>query len=215
MKRSGKNRVLSCVFYAILLVVTSITHAQNPGNRPVFSYPIDPDALIISYSETPQMLGNPDLTPRIQVFGDGRVQIHYPHYMQRAGDYEVYLNPGEMRQLLLAMSGIFDFDSQAVKHARKAVKEHRETLEGVVYYRSEDTLEQFEILLDAYRSDQAAKSEVINQQLKWNNIEADAVAYPELEELQKLKGARNSIRALLERDDLVKVQSATAKASPQ
>ena len=43
----------------------------------------------------------------------------------------------------------------------------------------------------------------INSQIKWNNIASDARRYPELAELQSLNAARDQIRSLLERDDLI------------
>ena len=200
MKGIRITRYLSGFLFICLIAFTATASAQ-----PVFTYPLDPDARIISYSETPEMLGNSDRTLRIQVFGDGWVWVHYPQYMKKAGDYEVYLNPGELRQLLLAFSGIFDFDPTAVEQARKAIKEAREQQEGIIYGRSEDTLEQIEVLLDAYRANPGATARSLDLKLSWTNIASDARDYPEVAELQRLKGARDSIRALLARDDLLRV----------
>ena len=179
--------------------------SQPPSQQPLFGYPADPDTRIISYSSTPEMLANPELTPRIQVFGDGWVWVHYPEYMKKAGDYELYLNPGEIRQLLLVFSGVFDFDVNAVELSRKAIKEARELQDGRLLYRSDDTLEQFEVQLDSYQAGPGEPAQPVNLDLSWKNIVADARDYPQLDELQKLNGARNSIRSLLQRDDLAKV----------
>ena len=130
--------------------------------------------------------------------------------MTNAGDYQVQLNPGEMRQLLLALSGIFDFDPQAVGLARKAVKEAREQQSGLVFYRSEDTLETIEVQLDGFQASPGAPSRVINLNVSWKNIDADVMDYPEVGQLQNFRGAKNSIRALLARDDLLQVEAEAA-----
>ena len=208
MKNIGINWYTVGFLAACLFMVTLSAHAQSlgsPSAQPVFSYPQDPDTRIISYSETPEMLANPDLIPRIQVFGDGRVWVHYPEYMTKAGDYEAWLNPGEMHKLLLALSGVFDFDPKAVKQSRKLIKEARELQTGIVYYRSEDTLEELEVQLDAFQANPVADKRAINLNLSWKNIASDAADYPGVVELQNLKGARNSIRALLERNDLLRI----------
>ena len=200
MKGIRITRYLSGFLFICLIAFTATASAQ-----PVFTYPLDPDARIISYSETPEMLGNSDRTLRIQVFGDGWVWVHYPQYMKKAGDYEVYLNPEELRQLLLDLSSIFDFDPKVVGQARKAIKEAREQQEGIVYYRSDDTLEQIAVQLDGFQANPGDAARSIDLKLSWKNISSDALDYPELASIQALAGARQSIRALLARDDLLRV----------
>ena len=210
MSRTNKIRNISMLIAISLITMAISAYAEKPlvtsASHPIFSYPLDSEALIISYSSTPEMLGNPDKTPRIQVFGDGRVLVHYPFYMKKAGDYEVYLNRGEIRQLLLALSGVFDFDQKVVKQLRKAIKAAREEQEGVIYYRSEDTLEQIEVRLNEYQESSVALAQKVNMKLSWKNIASDAKDYPNVTAIQRLAGARQSIRALLKRDDLLLVE---------
>ena len=196
-------KYLTGVLIAHLIAVASPAWAQ-----PFFSYSPDPNTRVISYSETPEMLATPDLIPRIQVFGDGRVWVHFPEYMTKAGDYETWLNSGEMHLLLLALSGAFDFDPKAVKQSRKLIKEAKEQQSGIIYYRSDDILEEVAVRLDSFQANSAAATRGINLNISWKNIVSDASDYPEIAGLQKLKGARNSIRALLERDDLVRLDVA-------
>ena len=209
--------LIQLIALAVTLTLSSQILAKKPDvdDHKVFDYSTDSEAVIISYSETPQMLGNADTTPRIQVFGDGYVWVHYPEYMKKAGDYEVWLNPGEIRQLLLALSGVFDFDPKAVKQSRKLMKAAREQQDGVAYFRSDDTVEEIDVRLKSYKASPVAASKGVDLNLKWKNIAADARDYPDLEEVQKLKGARNSIRALLERGDLVKLDQMPTKGEIQ
>lgn len=46
------------------------------------------------------LIKNPDPTPFVRVYPDGRVLVHYPAYMKRAGDYELRLSDEELRDLL-------------------------------------------------------------------------------------------------------------------
>ncbi len=191
-----------------LLAVCLMAVASTASAQPVFSYPADPGVVIISYSETPLMLGNPDLTPRIQVFGDGRVQVHYPVYMKKAGDYELYLSPEEIQQLLQVLSGVFSFDPVAVSQASQAIAQSEVLKGGILTYRSESTLEHIQVQLDVYQAGPGAVAQSVNLDLSWKDIAADAQAFSEIIALQQLAGARQGIRALLSRNDLLKVNAA-------
>jgi hypothetical protein len=213
MKRSrkisfGMIRILNhLAAIAVALTFSSQVLAKDAAadNQKVFDYSSDPEVVILSYSVRSEMLANADLTPRIRVFGDGYVRVHYPAYMTKAGDYETWLNPGEMNQLLLAMSGVFDFDPKAVKNSRKMIKEAREQQTGRLQHHSDDTVEQIEVVLDSYQENAKSAGSKINLKLLWKNIAIDASEYPELVSLQKLNGARNSIHALLLRNDLARI----------
>jgi len=216
MNGTTLTRLVFTIVIGLLMAVASTANAQGaqpPLQQPVFAFPADSDTPVISYSSTPEMLGDPDTSPRIQVFGDGWVWVHYPVYMKKAGDYELYLHPGEVHQLLVAMSGVFDFDANAVGLSLKAIKDAQELIDGRLSYRSEDSAERFEVLLDSYQPGPAAPGQAINLDLSWRNIAADARDYPQLDKLQKLNNAMHSLRALLSRDDLVKVDSPAGNGS--
>ena len=46
------------------------------------------------------LIKNPDPTPFVRVYPGGRVLIHYPAYMKKAGDYELQLSQEEIDELL-------------------------------------------------------------------------------------------------------------------
>lgn len=50
------------------------------------------------------LIKNPDPTPFVRVYPDGRVLVHYPAYMKRAGDYELRLSDDELRDLLASFA---------------------------------------------------------------------------------------------------------------
>lgn len=46
------------------------------------------------------LIQSPDPTPFVRVYPDGRVRVHYPAYMKRAGDYVLQLTDDELHELL-------------------------------------------------------------------------------------------------------------------
>jgi hypothetical protein len=214
MKRKRGIQCVAALFLLCLSAAALSSQAQNfkrPSSYPVFSWSTDPDSRIISYSETPQMLANPDPIPRIQVFGDGWVWVHYPEYMTKAGDYEAYLSRSEIRELLQKLTGVFGFKPEAVGAEKKVINEARQKQSGIMKYRSEDTLEQIEVNVDQYRPNQRAAAVRIDLELTWKNISSDAREFPDIADLQHLDSARSSIRQLLERNDLARIETTPAR----
>ena len=84
-----------------------------------FSFSTDVAATepVIHYQQNIHMLANIDDRPSLTVYGDGRVLVHFPVYMKRAGDYEMQLDETELVSLLQSLSanGVIDFDEKKVK----------------------------------------------------------------------------------------------------
>lgn len=160
----------------------------------------NPSEVILAYHEIPDMLENPDPTPRIRVYSSGRVVIFYPHYMKRAGTYETLLSQGELQRLLHSLAGIVDFDKEAAKAAKAKKRQNAE----FVTYRSDLTLEQFDINFASYRSNPGAQKRAVKQSVKWRDLAADASDYPDVPGITELKNARAAMRSLMARNDLRK-----------
>jgi hypothetical protein len=64
------------------------------------AFSASPDVPILELSYEGGMIKNPDPTPFVSVYGDGRVRIHYPAYHVKAGTYTLTLPPEELRGLL-------------------------------------------------------------------------------------------------------------------
>lgn len=211
MNSSQPACLLHAVFAVMFLIAAPLVNAQSqptPTPQAVFGFSSGPDNLLISYSETAEMLADPDPTPRVQVFGDGWVWVHYPEYMRKAGDYELYLNSVELQDLLQNLSAVFDFDPQETAQNRDAIEQTRESQQGIVYFRSEGVVEQFVVQLDSYQATPTDSGRVINLDIAWKNISADAREFPQDNGLQQLAAAKQSIQDLLERDDLVRLDAA-------
>jgi hypothetical protein len=203
-----------CVVFGALLLCSAAASAQAPPSKSdnaVFDFSTSPDTLLISYGETSDMLANPDRTPRVRIFGDGLVWVHYPQYMKKAGDYGFYLDAGELQDLMRDVSAVFDFDPEDTMQAREAIRSSRENPREGARFRSDGTAEQLVVNLDSYRSAPSAASRSVQLDVTWRNIAADAAEFPDVDALQQLAAARQSIRSLLDRDDLVKLDSGASR----
>ena len=193
----------------ILLLGAATASAQgSPPFDPQFQLPADPDTVVIAYSETPDMLANPDSTPLVRVYSDGKVLVHYPIYMKKAGDYQFFLTTGELRRLLIATSEIFDFDPQLAAEARRKERRTRAVNEGIETYRSDKTLEQIQVRLDGYQAHSGATQLAIDKHVQWRDIKADSKEFPGIPGMKGLGMARLTILDLLEHPRLQQVTDA-------
>lgn len=76
------------------------TFAQDQSSAAKPSYTCDPTTPVLELSYSGGLIADPDPTPFVRVFCEGRVLIHYPAYTKKAGDYELRLSPAELEQLL-------------------------------------------------------------------------------------------------------------------
>lgn len=74
--------------------------AAGSPTEPKFMYTRDSDKPVLELSYSGGMIANPDRTPFVRVYGDGRVLIHRPLYMKKAGDYTLKLSQKELDNLL-------------------------------------------------------------------------------------------------------------------
>ncbi|NNL95817.1 MAG: hypothetical protein HKO64_09370 [Xanthomonadales bacterium] len=198
-------------FVAVYLWTISAL-AQTP--EPVFQVPSDPEVPVISYSETPELLGNPDRTPRVQVFGDGLVWVHYPVYMKKAGDYQMQLNPVQLHKLLSEVSAIFDFDVEAVMEEQNRRLSQARAQGGLQHFRSETTREDWEFNLSSFQDSPTSSGRPVNHKITWNNDYSTVDEHPALKEFADLVRAREAIQALLDSNNLKKVDVASHEDSP-
>jgi hypothetical protein len=189
----------------LLLFGKPLFAQQDPSFNPQFLLSADPDAVVLTYSQIPDLIADPDTTPLVSIYADGFVLIHYPYYMKKAGDYETYISHGDLMQLLRSVAGVIDFDNGEAKQAKKNVDRSRFATTGIVTNRSDEVLERFDIKLEGYQENPSASQRVINRRVEWRDIRSDAAEYPSIADLRKLERAQASILALLERTDLNKL----------
>ncbi len=182
--------------------------AQTNANAAVASpavveYSRDPSMVLVHFRERLVALEDEDPGPSLTVYGDGRVAVHYPRYMKRAGEYTLQLDPEELGGLMrsLASRRLVEFDEPAVRQRKAEAARSRAQLFEVF----DATTTEIELNLERYQP--AAGARVlrnVHKRLAWHGLRADAKRYPELTELGDLAAAHRELQALLERPDLVR-----------
>jgi len=142
-----------------LLFTTSSAFAARPGT-------------MLAYELTNDLLLTPDHFS-VTVYEDGVTLVHYPVYMEKAGDYTVQLAPSEVQQLRLALEHplVQGFNPAAVKAEKTAIDAQSDELFAI----SDDTWSNFEIDLNG-----AKKS------IRWANLPIEADRYPEIGVFKRL-----------------------------
>ena len=128
--------------------------------------------LMMSYELTHDMLRLPD-NFSVTVYEDGVALVHYPDYMEKAGDYQVELTPSELQQirLLLEHPLIQDFSPAQAKAQKKDIDDQSQELFAI----SDDSWSNFEVHTPG-----------IEKSIRWANVAIDAERYPEIGVFKKL-----------------------------
>jgi hypothetical protein len=179
-RRSALCTRFALVATGLLVGSTIFAGVDSPHER---------GAAVIAYTQRITQIDDPDPGPSLEVYGDGRVAVHYPYYMTRAGEYALLLAPGELDRLLRSVSakGVLEFDEASVKRQQEAIGAQRR--ERIVAF-------------DAATSVIEARLGAVEKRISWYGLGADAASYPEIEALQKLAEFERQLRGLMEREDL-------------
>ncbi|MCK5665428.1 MAG: hypothetical protein KAI17_18195, partial [Thiotrichaceae bacterium] len=146
--------------------------------------------------------------PSLSIFGDGQVIVHYPVYMKKAGDYEMWLDDAELVNLIRALSsdGIMDFDEKKVK---EKVQSYKKTLKAKgQFYEISDAVETIvDIYLDEFQKNKASKKmKNFHKKFKWKNIEHDAARFKHDIDIIKANNSIENLNVLMKDERLLKRQ---------
>ena len=215
MKTKKKVFAGSAYLVAVLTVSGGLLVANlfAQRGRPTYDYSRDDETLVVVMKREHGMIGNPDPTPLLRIYGSGRVHVHFPQYMKRAGDYFLYLTEQEMTALLSGCvdRGLMEFDAPAVKTARHDVRRERlqSTLQQgapvVMTERQDETTTVIEFTFDRYQG--AGPDEPIrtfSKKIAWPDLEHDAREFPQVGAILDLAAAAAELSRLTEREDLLK-----------
>jgi hypothetical protein len=153
----------------------------SAGLQPVFHFSATVSEPIIEYNLVHGMLAQPDPAPLLRVYGNGRVHVHFPVYMKKAGDYELFLNQAELNDLLrqLADDGILDFDPAAARQEKRQLESARRAATGEFFYTSDSTDTVIKVRLNQYqRTPMSPRINNFNKQFVWRDLKQDARRYP-------------------------------------
>lgn len=161
------------------------------------------------------LIKNPDPTPFVRVYPGGRVLIHYPAYMKKAGDYELQLDDAELQELL---SSFADREMLTTESDELEVMAARVRAEEQLLTPPDDhgVTTVVEIHADSFtetgREDPTLLE--IDRTLTARSLPSaealEAVVDPELRRLQLFGRGVRSLEALAERPDLEPVEPSEA-----
>ena len=191
------------------LVAATVNAADNPGAppQPIFHFAATDDMPVIEYTLDHHMLAQRDPVPLLRVYGSGRVQVHFPAYMKKAGDYEMQISRAELNKLLrmLADKGVMDFDAATVQQERRQLETAHRTATGEFFHVSDATDTVINIQLDQYqRTASSPRIHGFNKQIRWRNLEHDARRFPQAARLTNAADASTALHALCEHPALKK-----------
>ena len=197
------GRVLA--LHVAVVVVVAPAHAQL-----AFQASEDPGTVVIELTQDVGIEGGDD-TPLLRIYGDGRVLVHVPVYMRRAGDYSLQLDPGELTGLLQSVveGGLVDFNPASVQNEMRQVQgaarqaELRAGGPVTLTSRSDDTLLVLHVRLDAYTGLDGATRRDVTTRISWAGVRHDARAFPGVASLQSLAAIERQLVALTEHPNLV------------
>ena len=201
-KRYGVTILTCCVLLGFW-----VTAAAAQGNAKIV-YSDNADALVLQYTQSHDMLAENDPIPLLRVYGDGRVWVHIPAYMKKAGDYEMTLKSQELDELLQSMAakGIMDFDAANMRALVQQSMAKRKQ-KGTVVSLSDVSRTEIEVHLQQYTSAKTGQSTMnLDKTIAWDNVLLEAALHPDIEALQDLAAAERELRALLSHSALRPVE---------
>lgn len=146
---------------------------------------------ILSLSERIGMLEVQDEAPLVQVFASGEVLVHRPSHWINPGDFRTTLSPAELETLVV---DLLDLDLGSVDAAAiQAAKAQSRRRAGDHY--EIHVSDPNEITLTVNVSGSAGRA-AVRKEIRHLGLRADAVTYPEIDEVQAMLAATNRLREL-------------------
>ena len=207
------SRLLLVSVFFLLSGMAGIASAEDgkPAEKtyPAFKYSETATEPVIEYNLVHDMLAEPDPEPLLRVYGNGRVHVHYPVYMKKAGDYELQLSKPELNALIreLANDGIIGFDKSSIRQQRKQLEQQQHEQTGTLFSISDSSHTVIIIRLDEYqKAPGVAKSRNINKRFSWPDLKQDAGRFPQSREITNANNSAQRLKTLMQRSDLVKIR---------
>jgi len=167
-----------------------------------------------------------DRTPRVRLYDDLRVVVHFPIYMQRAGDYELTLHESEVQELADAIDSVLSFDPDSTEvliremEAEARTTAFRENQPVVVSDWSDETTTILEVpliggLLEGVGASLLPESEqtgfraadgVEFRRVVWTGLQNRAERFPQIDSLQRLAEVERWLIDLSNDERLVAVE---------
>ncbi|NRB71417.1 MAG: hypothetical protein HRU51_05820, partial [Xanthomonadales bacterium] len=165
-------------------------------------------------------LAEQDLTPRVRLFGDGRLLIHRPSYMKRSGTWETQIEPAEVDNFLQSVvPTLFGFDDRSVRldiesrekkissqrSGVKAMAVQGKSAKEILYARFDAPISYFELNIKAFGRPGSGVLTSVSAPVyvAWEGLSLDLRRFPDQSMLKNLHAVESTVRSLEDRDDLV------------
>ncbi len=159
------------------------------------------DVVVLEYSHIHHMIEDQDPTPLLRIYQNGLVRVHYPAYMQRAGDYEFSLSSEELVKLFESVEadGLLGLDLRGAVGEREALEAQRSAA-GELYNVSDITETVIRLRPGEVRGFDAVRASAdLLQTIRWPNVYTDARRYPELAPVQSIAAVERRLHEILDR----------------
>ncbi|MGH7860340.1 MAG: hypothetical protein ACREQY_23670, partial [Candidatus Binatia bacterium] len=83
-------RTVLAALFAVAAIVLSAAAATADPEEASFDYRREAGAVLARYQRQIAEIADPDRGPSVTVYGDGLVEVHFPRYMKRSGDYRLW-----------------------------------------------------------------------------------------------------------------------------
>lgn len=201
---------------AILLVAVVYTTpllANYCDDKHVIHYSKQANAVVLEYDVTHSLIATEKKHPLLRVYGDGRVVVHYPSYMKQAGDYESFLNPEQMQNLLTSMANncFFNFNPKEVLKERSQALQAKSS-ESIgsnaptLFYVSDSSTTQITLAVQSIAEAVSSGSTLVHSSsekatqhmdVAWKNLNIDAQQFGGINKIQGMARIDNDLRQLM------------------
>ena len=199
-----------------VLVSAGINFAQEATTQD-FVYSQNSQLTVVKMDSVGMVSKEEGAPPFLQIFGDGRVQIHESRErsFRAKGTYEMYLSENEMQELLTSLYniGLMEFDVQETKRKKTtAIRDrNKDSKDGEVSFRVvfDAATIVIDLYLDSYRPPGSTDRPIRNfrKHIAWQGVHHDAQEYPEVPELTTLLQIQSALGTYSQSRDLVRISN--------
>ena len=223
---SGQNALAGLTLMALLTGSCTVLATENETTVLPYAaqveYAADSSNLVLSYTELLPELAEQDVTPRVRLYGDGRLLIHRPPHMKRSGTWETQLEPVEVDELLQSVvPTLYGFDDRSLRLDLKAREKsaasqrlqgtervaNGKQARGLLYARFDAPISYFELNVKAFGRSKSDSQIRINAPIyvAWEGLALDLRRFPDQAMLRNLNAVERTMRALERHQDLVQI----------
>jgi hypothetical protein len=173
---------------SVLLAGPAPAEEVGPGSGVVNAH------MVLRMTRHMGLVAGSDNGPRVVVWEDGAVDIHYPAFMKRAGDYRLQLSDTELEALVsdLIADGLSEFDATLVREELAQKAAPSDEAGRVVSQEMDRGFTEIEYRLPA------ADKEMVQGVVRWTGLQSSARQHPDVDALQDLAGIERRLLNLVD-----------------